>query len=400
MGSVWLAFDRHAGVQVAVKTLTGPALSGADQERARRNFLLVRQLTHPNVVALRQLEIGPHGYLIVMDFIEGCDLEVYTRTRGGVLGLGEVLWVVQQTARGLDYAAGLRIVHRDVKPANLLLGSGSRLLIGDFGIATLATAGGQPAATLHLQAGTPLYMAPEQWVGAELDGRADQYALAAVAYRLLSGVPPFYDRELGRIDPRVFGSPPATLPQLRRRQNAALLKALEARPEDRFESCEELFHALSKRSGWVPVAIDLTRPQRPDTALRRSPGRRRTGLRLAMWTALAAAVVVGALALGLGRGDPPPEPPPKPPEEPVILPVPQPTLPPPAIVETPPSRTSRDEGVAQDPPLRQAPPPRRTPTPPEPATRRETPPTQPTPEPDPRRFEDLLQNMPRIGEQE
>src|SRR5262245_54721314 len=139
MGNVWLAFDRRAGVRVAIKTVIGAALSVDDHERARRNFQLVRQLTHPNVVALRQLELAQQGYVIVMDFIEGCDLQVYTDARGGVLALDEVLWVVEQAARGLDYAASLHIVHRDVKPANLLLGAGGRLLVGDFGVATLAS---------------------------------------------------------------------------------------------------------------------------------------------------------------------------------------------------------------------------------------------------------------------
>ncbi len=317
-GEVWLATDIHAAVDLAIKVV-GPDWSPTfgDPEKLRRNFQMIRELAHPNIVTLRSLE--PHlesgGYAFIMDYVDGCDLESLRRARSDrALPLGQALWVAREMAEALDFAfSRYRVVHRDVKPANVLIGRDGRLRITDFGIATLAPdVTAERSMAHHHPVGTPAYMAPEQWLGLPLDGRTDQYGLAATVRCLLAGTPSITAEAPGRIQAALLGDRPPLLKQLSRRQNAVLARALAKRQGDRFPTCREFVAELSaglRASAIQPLTLQaapldarecsatLTDPN----AIARGPIRARfdgspSARSATRWTLLA---VASASALGL-----------------------------------------------------------------------------------------------------
>lgn len=191
MGVVWLARDRLLDRDVAIKVLRADT---ADTTDGARRFLqearLAAKLQHPGVVPLLTFgEVGGHRYY-VMPFARGETLA--DRIRRGPMGEGETRRIVAEVADALAYVHAQGIVHRDVKPANILIEEGTgRALLTDFGIAR--GAGSTSLTVTGMVVGTPLYLAPEQATGGadKVDGRADLYALGVVAWEALTGASPF-----------------------------------------------------------------------------------------------------------------------------------------------------------------------------------------------------------------
>ncbi|HET8624427.1 MAG TPA: protein kinase, partial [Gemmatimonadales bacterium] len=195
MSRTYLALERALNRQVVVKVLAPELLAGISVERFRREVLLAAQLQHPHVVPV--LAAGDAGGLpwFSMPYVDGDSLR--RRLEQGPLRVTEVVSVLRDVARALAYAHGHGIVHRDIKPDNVLLSSGSAT-VTDFGIAkaiNAARGGSENQATLTqigTSIGTPAYMAPEQAAGDRgTDHRADIYAFGAMAFELLAGHPPF-----------------------------------------------------------------------------------------------------------------------------------------------------------------------------------------------------------------
>jgi eukaryotic-like serine/threonine-protein kinase len=241
MGQVFLAHDPTIERQVAIKTIVLAA--GTPEQEARetsRRFLREAQaagrLLHPNIVTI--FDVGEENGVsfIAMEFIDGVSLDRHARP-GALLSPSEVFNLIVQAAGALDHAHAAGVIHRDVKPANLMRLADGTLKITDFGLAKDPTANLTQAGVLL---GTPSYMSPEQIQGRPLDGRSDLFSLGVVLYELLTGVRPFDADSISTIIYRVlYEDPrpaPAHNPALPPEINLVLGKALAKSPERRYAS--------------------------------------------------------------------------------------------------------------------------------------------------------------------
>ena len=173
---------------------------------------------------------------IVMEYVDGMSLSGLSATRP--LERGELIRIVKETSSGLDYAHTQHVIHRDIKPANLMIDARGMVKIADFGIAKLANSS---LTTTNMVMGTLEYMAPEQLRNDPLDGRSDQYSLAALTYALLTGVPAFAAASFAALAFKICNDPPAkphiVNPELPPVLADVFEKALAKRPEDRFNTC-------------------------------------------------------------------------------------------------------------------------------------------------------------------
>jgi len=257
-GEVYLAQDPRAGRWVALKILS-PALSTDSDFRQRflSETATTANLYHPHIVEVHARGEFEGQLWVAMDYVEGSNAARLMAERfPAVSPAGEVLAIVSAVASALDHAHQRGLLHRDVKPANILLtgrGEGEqRILLADFGVARRF---GEPTGVnpTNAPAGSVAYSAPEQLLGADdIDGRADQYALAATAFHSLTGAPPVEHTDpVAAVDQLLKSSPPRLSdqrPELAR-LDGVFSKALARRPDDRFESCREFADAANEQAG-------------------------------------------------------------------------------------------------------------------------------------------------------
>nr|MBA3316645.1 serine/threonine protein kinase [Gemmatimonadales bacterium] len=295
MSRTYLAVERALNRRVVVKVLAPELLAGISVERFRREVLLAAQLQHPHVVPV--LSAGDAGGLpwFSMPYVDGDSLR--QRLERGPLSTGEVVSVLRDVARALAYAHAHGIVHRDIKPDNVLLSAGSAT-VTDFGIAKAISAArtdGDRHATLTqlgTSIGTPTYMAPEQAAAdPDTDHRADLYAFGAMAYELIVGHPPFQASTPARLlaahmseaprDPRTLRSDtPVLLAEL-------VMACLAKDPADRPQQAADLVRVLETvtSSGDARAAPAVL-----------AGGRIPVGKAVALWAAATAGVAVTAWA--------------------------------------------------------------------------------------------------------
>ena len=268
MGVVYGCLDKVGGVRVAVKCLP-PELShnSVEMEEVRENFQLVYGLSHPNIAGVRQLERDEHGeYYLVMEEAVGENLRRWLRAKwksGGVT-LAEATAVLRQVAAALDYAHGKKVVHRDVKPGNVMIDGKGEVKVLDFGLADQIRTSLSRASHAHREtSGTGPYMSPEQWRGRPQDGKTDQYALGVMAYEMLAGRLPFGSSDLGVLREMVLKEEPAAIPGLPESAMGAIRRAMAKSAGERFGSCGEFVEALEGKGKDRPTV----RPgQNPDAA--------------------------------------------------------------------------------------------------------------------------------------
>jgi serine/threonine-protein kinase len=282
MGEVYLAQHPRLPRRDALKVL--PASVSADgeyRERFDREADIAATLWHPHIVGVHDRGEFEGQLWISMDYVEGTDAACLLRqSHPDGMPRGEVAEIISAVADALDYAHQRNLLHRDVKPANILLanpeGSDQRILLADFGIARWTNDISGLTAT-NMTVGTVSYAAPEQLMGERLDGRADQYALAASAFHLLSGRPPFqHSNPAVVISQHLSATPPAIgdqRPELAG-LDPVLAKALAKSPADRFERCADFARALAHQLGSdtpadvgtslaAPVPTPTKAPRRP-----------------------------------------------------------------------------------------------------------------------------------------
>jgi predicted Ser/Thr protein kinase len=242
MGEVFKAYQADLHRHVAIKTLlSGEQASEEFLQRFQREARMAAKLSHPNIVPI--YDIGAEGKLhyIVMEYVEGRSLKQLLEEKK--LDVEKSLRIALTVARALQFAHEHKIVHRDVKPANLILDKQGRVRILDFGLARSLDGKGLTASSVMV--GTPYYMSPEQAFGApeELDHRTDLYSLGAVLYEMLTGRPPFEGgtvlailRKIEDEDP----APPGVSPKL----DALVMKALAKDRDRRFQTAGDLAEAL------------------------------------------------------------------------------------------------------------------------------------------------------------
>ncbi len=246
MAQVYLARDVRLGRDVAVKVLDRKLADRPGfRERFMREARLAASLDHPNIVPL--YDFGDEDALfLVMPFLSGGSLQDLLPR--APLQAGEVVTYGSQIADALDYAHQRKVVHRDVKPANMLFHSDGRLMLSDFGLAKIVSQTNTPNAPRNRpDAGTPEYMAPEQVVGSS-DARSDIYGLGVVLYPLLTGRLPFGGSSSHEVMQERLRSelvPPSHYnPAIPPAMEAVVLRAMARRPDDRFQRASELGAAL------------------------------------------------------------------------------------------------------------------------------------------------------------
>jgi len=288
MGVVFQARDQTLDRLVAIKVVQPDLAHHASiAQRFLAEARMIARLRHPNIVAVHSAGEVDGLLYYVMDYVEGETLR-QRLTREGRLSPEEARQIAADIAAALDAAAQAGLIHRDVKPANVLLEHGSnRAMLVDFGIARVAGGDGTSEITGDgLVLGTPTYMSPEQAAGEELDQRSDIYALGTLIYEMVAGVPPFVGPQRSVVSQHISARPKA-LHRLRSEcptsLSAAVMRALDKQPADRWQNGAVFRQALMAPEG---------------------PARRRMPWRAVAATALLLAGAAGVSWLRAGGGIP------------------------------------------------------------------------------------------------
>jgi eukaryotic-like serine/threonine-protein kinase len=310
MATVHLARDLRHGRRVAIKVLREDLAAAVGAERFLEEIRVTASLQHPHILPL--FESGSAAGLLwyVMPFVEGETLRSRL-AREGRLPVDIAVQLVREMADALEYAHRRGVVHRDVKPENVLLQDG-HALVADFGIAlALEHAGGERLTRTGLTLGTPQYMAPEQAGGERaLDARTDVYALGAVLHEMLAGEPPFAAATRQDVLRRMMHEPPPALAPRRADVSpfldAAVRRALAKRPDERFQTAAAFAVALGSRLSAVNDGLaESTNPPSADTRPRAESREPRAGrmvsARAAVYAAIATLFVGVAGASVLAR---------------------------------------------------------------------------------------------------
>ena len=262
MGAVYKAVHGEIGNVIAIKVLgLGRESSAKDQARFLAEAKTTATLNHTNIVRIIDFTAQDGIYYMLMEFIEGESLDQVLAREGGPLRLSRAATILAFVARALDYAHNRGVVHRDVKPSNVLIAKeDDRIVLTDFGIAKLTEGTTLDLTRDGAAVGTPTYMSPEQAKGQPVDGRSDVYSLGVVLYQMLTGAAPFAGAAMEVLSKHVSQPPPAPRelnPNLTGRQEGILLKALEKDPEKRYPRAGELASAfLATVTGSAEVAIE------------------------------------------------------------------------------------------------------------------------------------------------
>lgn len=264
MATVYLGRDLRHNRSVAVKVLSPELSSLLGRERFLREIEIAGRLQHPNILPLFDSGSACDFLYYAMPYVEGESLRDLLE-REKQLSLDDALAITREVADALSYAHDHGVVHRDVKPGNILL-SGGHALVADFGIARAITASdGGALTTRGIAVGTPAYMSPEQATGQDhVDGRSDLYSLGCVVYEMLAGEPPFTGRTAQAIAARHLQEPPPSLRVVRPSVTPAVQEVLETAlakvPAERYPTVRRFVVALdAARTGRGPGA---RRPRR------------------------------------------------------------------------------------------------------------------------------------------
>jgi eukaryotic-like serine/threonine-protein kinase len=248
MAVVYLAQDLRDGGPVAIKALRRDITGIFGSGRFGREIRILQRLRHPAIVPVLDAHESPTLHYYVMPYVPGESLRTLL-DREGPLPLGRVISIAGAIAGALDYAHSEGVLHRDIKPGNILL-AGERVVVCDFGFARVVEiAAGDTISSSGLVLGTPAYMSPEQSMGGDIDARTDIYSLGCVIYEMLAGEPAFGGATSQAVVARVVSEEPRALrsvrPDLPQRMERALRAALAKQPEGRPESGAALMAMLT-----------------------------------------------------------------------------------------------------------------------------------------------------------
>jgi hypothetical protein len=257
MADVWHAEDTNRQTEVAVKVLIPDLAEDIPAiRRFRQEAEVLALLKHPNIVRIYELVEARASAALVLEYIEGPTLEDFVQGNGKPLSNADILCIVEGVCQALEYAHTSSVVHRDVKPANIMLSSDGRVVVGDFGIAKVLNY----SSMTNSRPGTPAYMSPEQCRGVELDGRSDIYSLSITLYYMLTGGHKPFNGESRRpgestierlYEQHIREQPPApsTLNaqlglSLTPEIDAVVLRGLQKHPDARFRSAKDFAEAV------------------------------------------------------------------------------------------------------------------------------------------------------------
>ncbi len=258
-GEVYEAQDSVLGRGVAIKRIRLDAFAEGQQlEEVKKRFInearIAAQLRHPNIVTTHDIVDSSKSSFIVMELVKGRTLQSLLQSKRR-LSVEETADLLEQAAEALDYAHGQKVVHRDVKPANLMIEPSGHLKVMDFGIAKAESSGHVTATGTVL--GTPFYMSPEQAKGQPVDGRSDLFSLGCIAYECLSGDRPFQADQITAILLKIVNEDPPPMSEslgLPPAIGDVLKRALDKDPSRRFQSGAELVAALRAAGSGLAAA--------------------------------------------------------------------------------------------------------------------------------------------------
>jgi eukaryotic-like serine/threonine-protein kinase len=294
MATVYLAYDLKHDRRVAIKVLRPELAAAVGADRFLREIQITARLQHPNILTLIDSGSISHttetsdSLYYVMPYVEGETLRQML-ARGGELSITDALRILGDIAHALDYAHGTGVVHRDVKPENVML-SGRRAMVMDFGIAKAVNeaTGAHSQTSAGIALGTPAYMAPEQAAGDQVDHRADIYALGVVAYEMIAGRPPFVGHSAQQL---IAAHIMATADSLSKHRSAVppalddlVRRCLAKKPAERPQSAREVADTLESAATAGSGAA----------AARRTLRLTRSSWRIVIGAATGVAVVLGA----------------------------------------------------------------------------------------------------------
>ena len=259
MGVVYLASDPMLNRQVAVKTVDLSVEEPEEREFLRtrlfRDARAAAVLKHPNIVAIYDVFEDAGRAYVVMEYIEGDSLAAKLK-RNPLPDTLSMLKVLGQMADALDYTHARGVIHRDIKPANVMIDTGGTTKIMDFGIARMSDT--RTCTPTGMVMGTVEYMAPEQILGENIDGRVDQFALAVVAYQMMTGSTLYGPNNVATLTYKIVNEAPpppcARNSYLPRAVDVVLAKALSKKPGDRFATCADFVGALTSAFSDAPTA--------------------------------------------------------------------------------------------------------------------------------------------------
>jgi eukaryotic-like serine/threonine-protein kinase len=261
MGVVYRASDTLIGRDVALKTIHLNEIEDPNErqflkERLFREAKSAGILSHPNIVTVYQIGEQDGLTYIAMEFVDGLNLgEILARPERP--GMDLLLSVFEQTAGALDYAHSRGVVHRDIKPGNIIVREDGVAKIADFGVAKISS---QNVTRAGMALGTPHYMSPEQFHGRAIDGRSDQYSLAVMVYEILTGKKPFTADSIHGLMYKILhedAQPRRDNPDISEGVDAALRRALAKEPDKRYPSCSAFIEDLRNLSGILPTPFSV-----------------------------------------------------------------------------------------------------------------------------------------------
>ncbi len=259
MGKVYKVFDQEIRAKMALKLIRPEVAAGHTTiERFRNELKLARDISHKNICRMYDLGREAGDYFITMEYVSGEDLKSFIR-RSKQLVVGTAVMIAKQVCEGLAEAHRLGVVHRDLKPGNIMIDKDGNVRIMDFGIAQSVAAKGITGAGMMI--GTPEYMSPEQVEGKEVDQRSDIYSLGIILYEMLTGQVPFEGETPFAIGMKhkseVPKDPQELNAQIPNGLNRLILKCLEKDKEKRYRSADELRADLEKIEKSVPTSERL-----------------------------------------------------------------------------------------------------------------------------------------------
>lgn len=259
MGVVYKCLDETAGIVIALKAIP-PELSRntIEMEDVKDNFQLVSKLVHQNIAISKNLEKDntTGNYYLIMECVEGEDLRrwIKRKRRENTLTMESILPVIRQVATALDYAHNEKIIHRDIKPGNIMIDAEGHVKVLDFGLAAqIHTSLTRVSMAYHGTSGTAPYMAPEQWRGRAQGAAADQYALAVMTYEVLAGYLPFDSPDVSVLREAVLNETAEPIQGIPGYVQQALARAMSKNPIDRFSSCADFAVALAGEQATTAV---------------------------------------------------------------------------------------------------------------------------------------------------
>jgi len=278
MGIVYKAEDPIIGRTVAIKTIRMDYLDNkVGQGSALKRFIREAQsagnLSHPNIITIHDINEDQDVMYIVMEYIAGTSLEDQIHSKK-VFSVDEVVRLMTPVAQALDYAHSKGVIHRDIKPGNIIVDESGKPIIVDFGIARVSASTMTQADTAL---GTPYYMAPEQIAGKKIDGRVDVFSLGALIYEMLTDQKAFSGENITTVIYKIINEAPVSVHSLREflspKLDPILVKAMAKDPDSRYSTCCEIVDALRffAVDNQIPVSDTRVRSENKTRMKKTSP---------------------------------------------------------------------------------------------------------------------------------